>query len=159
MIIPENGVGIAGANSYATVEAADLFHDLRQNAAWLAATEAQKVAALVRATDFIEASYRASAAPLMQGQGLQFPTSDPRAFPMVVGATILLSLDALSGPLNSRQDRGIKSTKGGVGPLSDEIVYDDAAPTDPYPHVTAALAHYATPAFGGGFVRVGRLIR
>jgi len=70
----EDGTGVAGANSYVDVAYADDYHSGRGNGGW-GGTDAQKQAALVKATDHVERVYgprfigeRGSAA-----QGLHWP--------------------------------------------------------------------------------------
>ncbi|MEK7454733.1 MAG: DnaT-like ssDNA-binding protein [Pseudomonadota bacterium] len=144
-IIVEDGTGIAGSNSYASVAEADAFHALRLNADWAAATDPQKVSALVRSTDYIRSAYRVCGAP-----------------DQVKTATIMLALYALAGSLSAPAERGIKSsTEKLEGTGEFQTVYDDAAPTDPYPMITALLdgiADRKRPDAPAGLV-VGRLIR
>ena len=61
MIIIEDGTGVAGANSYASVETADSYHSARGNSTWTEASTSPdqgKTAALIRATQSLDAIYR-----------------------------------------------------------------------------------------------------
>lgn len=52
-LIVESGGGSSTANSLASVVTADAYHADRSNAAWAAATNAQKESALIRASDYL----------------------------------------------------------------------------------------------------------
>lgn len=72
---PEDGTGLADANSYATVEFADAYFADRGNATWAALTEAQKQANLILATDYIDKVFglRFAGAIEVETQALAFP--------------------------------------------------------------------------------------
>lgn len=144
-LIVETGAGLPDANSYATVAEADAYHELRENDAWGAATDAAKAGALVRATDYLDAFYHAPNCPLLATQARQWPTIVNDTLPAKVKtATMALALEALAGPLSGPASRGIKSTKESLdGVVSEETVYDDEAPADPFPAITAMLAGLA----------------
>lgn len=141
----ETGAGLPDANSYATVAEADDYHALRENDAWEAAEPSKKAAALVRATDYLNAFYHAPHCPLLATQAMTWPTIVDDGLPArVKTATITLALDALAGPLSGPASRGIKSTTESLeGVVSEQTVYDDEAPADPYPAITAMLAPIA----------------
>ncbi|GAA0456722.1 MULTISPECIES: DnaT-like ssDNA-binding protein [Sphingomonas] len=157
MMISEDGAGVPGANSYATTEAFRAYHELRGE--FVGFPESEIVAGLVKATDYIEANYRAPKARLSPEQGLQWPIEGATAVPApVVNATLTLALYALNGPLMAPAERGTsKSTKKleGVGELTTEY---DAAPADPYPHVSAMLAGVIARDTGGALI-MGQLTR
>lgn len=71
----EDGTGVDGANSYATVSEADDYHEDRGNTSWTGTDEA-KQAALVKATDYIEGRWAGS----FKGQK-EFNTDQPLSFP------------------------------------------------------------------------------
>lgn len=55
----EDGTGLANANSFISLAAANAYHAARGNSAWDALDDADaKVPALIRATDYIEQMYR-----------------------------------------------------------------------------------------------------
>ena len=56
-LVVEDGSGLSGANSYATAAQADTYASDRGLSAWTGDT-ATKEAALIRATDYLEATYR-----------------------------------------------------------------------------------------------------
>ena len=80
-ITVEDGTGLADADSYASVAGADVYHALRNVAAWAAAGTAAKEAALVRATAWIDATYRARFSGTKmngRGQSLEWPRKDAK---------------------------------------------------------------------------------
>src|SRR5690606_13328470 len=52
-LIVETGSGVPGANSYATLGAADAYHGDRANAAWPLASQGDREAALIRAGQYL----------------------------------------------------------------------------------------------------------
>jgi hypothetical protein len=160
MIIVEDGTGIEAANSYESVASFDAFHALRQNTEAASATVPAKEAALVRATDYIEAHARAAGAPSSPTQGLQWPVEGSAALPRQVrAATLLLALYALRGPLITPATRGIKSKTVKAGKVETATVYDDASPSDPYPEITAMLAPVVAQPVSGASVSFSTVIR
>jgi len=76
--VVEDGTGVVTANSYVTLAAALLYHGDRQNAAWadVSATDALRQAALIRATSYIDATYRLRFSGLRtfrRNQALEWP--------------------------------------------------------------------------------------
>ena len=57
-IIVEDGTIVAGANAYATLAAADVYHEDRLNNLWTDAADETKEAAMLRATAGLESKYR-----------------------------------------------------------------------------------------------------
>jgi hypothetical protein len=57
-LIVEDGSIVAGAESYVSVAAADAYHAARNNAAWAALPNPDKEAALRKATDYMQQTYR-----------------------------------------------------------------------------------------------------
>lgn len=72
-LIPEDGTGLETANVYAARAAADTYHDDRGNAAWAAASTDARDRALIRATEFLDASYVWRGYVLRQAQALAWP--------------------------------------------------------------------------------------
>ena len=56
-MIPEDGTGLANANAYVSVEFADEYFSARGNQAWAGLGSADKEAAILKATDYLEAVY------------------------------------------------------------------------------------------------------
>lgn len=57
MIIVEDGSGLINSNSYASIAETDQYMSARYRSAWSEATEQQKTAALIAATDYMEARF------------------------------------------------------------------------------------------------------
>jgi len=74
-IIVENGTGLANAESYASVAAADTYHANRGNTLWATMSVGEKEAALRRATDYMRQAYRLrwKGARLNETQALDWP--------------------------------------------------------------------------------------
>lgn len=72
---PEDGSGIANANSYSTIAASNDYWALRGGEAWAGLSDTRKEAALIRATDWIEAAYGGSflGVRATNAQGLAWP--------------------------------------------------------------------------------------
>ena len=56
-MIPEDGTGLANANAYVSVEFADEYFSARGNQTWAGLGSADKEAAIIKATDYLEAVY------------------------------------------------------------------------------------------------------
>lgn len=56
--IPEDGTGLADANSYCSLAYAETYHAQRANTSWTLLTVGQKKASLVKATDYLQQTYR-----------------------------------------------------------------------------------------------------
>lgn len=74
----ETGSGVAGANAYVAVAAADDYHSGRGNTTWAALSSGAKQAAIVKATDHIELlfSERFIGTRKTLDQGLSWPRDD-----------------------------------------------------------------------------------
>lgn len=72
-MVVENGTGRLDANSYVSIIEADTYHSLRGNTIWASATESDKVVALVRATDYVDARWKFTGEPVKSTQALTFP--------------------------------------------------------------------------------------
>ena len=72
---PEDGTGVSGANSYATVQFADEYFTDRAISAWLSLTTDAKQAALIAATDYIDKRWGPyfKGCRLTETQALEFP--------------------------------------------------------------------------------------
>lgn len=147
-LIAEDGTGIVGAESYASVAQIDAYWNARTHkteaATWTAATTAKKEGAAREATDFLDAQY----GPYYRGaragylQGLLWPrtgTEDGAGYalpdlpPMLTAAVAELAVRALSGALmpDASIDGTIKSYSETTGPLSETTVYADGAAAAP----------------------------
>lgn len=146
-MITEDGTGLPDADSYATVAEADDFHEARGNASWASATDGDKSAALIRATDYIEASYRPiKHRPLNRDQALQWPRECETAVnARVKRATMTLALEAHTQALLFRREREEQQTiekLDGVGEIRS--ILDPSPITDFYPWITDMLSGVAS---------------
>jgi len=130
-----------------TVAEADAYHALRGNEEWqYFGTDAEKLSALYRASDFIRASYAI--------------IDSEAAAALIREATIRLAPEIDN--LVTRSDAAkIKSTKESLdGVVSEEIVYrDDAAGFDPFPLITKLLAPIIKGASNGSGISVIKVVR
>ncbi len=144
-MIIENGTGLASADSYTSTETVDAFHIPRSTDAWIAAGSADKVAAILHVTDYVEATYSAKASPKTDTQALQWPTVDAATVDArVIKAVCILAPYALTGPLLKPTERGIKIDKVSSKAGGVETTYDDPVTGDFYPDVTKILSPIAT---------------
>ena len=73
-LVKEDGTGKDDANSYASVDDADAYHEGHLYAtAWTGASEGQKEAALVMATRLVDSQFQFGGAQAVSGQALQWP--------------------------------------------------------------------------------------
>jgi len=129
-----------------TVSEADAYHELRGNADWqYFGTDAEKLAGLYRASDYIRAHYRVQ--------------DTDEAAALVREATIRLapSIDNLSA---LRDAAGIKTKKEQLDTLSEETTYfDSISAADPFPDITALLSPVTLPVSSGKGISIIRLVR
>lgn len=102
-LVVETGVGLTGADSYASVEAADAYWlSMGGNAAWTAANTLSKEVALRRASEFVDIQFFTSLNRKRNTQGLIVPYAD-YAFSylawQIERAVILIAPAALAAPL------------------------------------------------------------
>jgi hypothetical protein len=71
--VVEDGTGLSTSNSYQSVAGADAYFADRGDVVWVALTNAQKQAALVRATSYVDAVFRFIGARGDTEQALQWP--------------------------------------------------------------------------------------
>ena len=120
--VVETGAGLSNANSYASVAYADDYAATRGLTAWTGTT-AVKEAALVRATDYMEATYRGSwlGYRASQTQALSWPRSNVEVdlFPIpanivpvpVTNACVELAIRALTEDLLADLGQRVKREK------------------------------------------------
>jgi len=160
-LVVEDGSGLSGANSYATAAQADTYASDRGLSAWTGDT-ATKEAALIRATDYLEATYREAwlGYRATQTQALSWPRTNVEVdlYPIpadevpaaVRNATIEMAIRALTEDLLADQTQRVKREKVDVL----EIEYADGSDaTKRYPFVGRMLSPYiyGGSAEGGAF--------
>lgn len=122
-LIVEDGTGMANAESLLSVADADAYHTAMGNAAWGAATTAQKEAALRRATQYLDARYQWQGDPLTATQALSWPregVSWPVKRVQDACAELALRAVALGGLYTDQDAAAIKQES--IGPAS--VTYD-----------------------------------
>lgn len=128
--IVENGTGVTGANSYASVAELDAYAEYRIDATQYADyTEPQKEAALVVASsDWLDGQHTFRSEPLTETQGLFFPTVEDEFPEDIKKAAMKAALLQLQGLL--LVDLSLVSVSGeveseskSVGPLSKSVSY------------------------------------
>ncbi|AGN30439.1 hypothetical protein SXAG_00158 [Synechococcus phage S-CBS4] len=160
-LVVEDGSGLSGANSYATAAQADTYASDRGLSAWTGDT-ATKEAALIRATDYLEATYREAwlGYRATKTQALSWPRTNVEVdlYPIpadevpvaVRNATIEMAIRALTEDLLADQTQRVKREKVDVL----EIEYADGSDaTKRYPFVGRMLSPYiyGGSAEGGAF--------
>lgn len=127
-LVVEDGTGLADAESFASVAAANDYWTARASTAWDALTDETKEAALRQATDYIEAIYggRWKGERIGSTQALSWPRygvvvdgieRDSAVIPLALErATIELALKASAGELLA--DQGAQVVSETVGPIS-----------------------------------------
>lgn len=73
-LVVEDGSGLADANAYAALATVNAYHTARANAAWTG-TDAAKEAAIIRATELLDASFAWRGEIATEAQALRFPRS------------------------------------------------------------------------------------
>lgn len=130
-ILVHDGSPASEYNSYASISDADAYLGLRNVAEWDAASLIVREAALVRATDYIDATYTFIDGPLLSGA----------VHPLVTKATIVMASHALTDTLAGKEERDIVEVEqelSGVG--KKRTRYEDRKVSDAYPMVTKILA-------------------
>lgn len=87
-LIVEDGTQVVGAESYASVTFADIYHSARGNAKWSSLSVAQKEARLRKATQYLTAMYRPrwAGTRMSSTQALDWPRGYVYLRPFVRGA-------------------------------------------------------------------------
>lgn len=145
-LVTENGTGVAGAESYASVAFASAYWSARTqlalSATWAAGTTAKQEGALREASTYIDAVWGQFFRGKRRGyvQGLLWPRTDalddtgyelPDLPTVLQQAVAELAARALSAPLQADQERvgAVKKTRDKVGALETEVEYFDSGLT------------------------------
>lgn len=162
--VVETGAGLSNANSYASVSAADSYVADRGITGWTSLTQTVKEQSLVKATDYLEATYRGAwkGNRVSETQSLSWPRYnvivDGFNFPanvvptLVINACIEMALRASLGEtLLADQGQRVKREKIDV----IEVEYQDYSdPTQRYPLVNRMVMPYLISASESGFAVV-----
>lgn len=166
----EDGTGVADANSYVTIaEAAAHFQDLNDED-WADADLKPRQAALIKATQYLEATYTWVGTKKTKAQALGWPRSgaedkdgfsiDSTIVPQKVkDAVFFLAKEALTSDLLPARDRGgaVKSARVKVDVLEIEDEYLDSAPSETTYRMVDRMLTGLVEGSAGGFTR--RLLR
>ena len=165
--VPETGAGLSNSNSYSTVAQADSYFADRGNADWAALTTTAKEQALIKATDFLEATYRSAwkGYRVSGTQALSWPRVDVVADGFPIPANIVplpvtyacaeLAIRSTTTTLLADQGQQVKREKVDVL----EVEYQDYSdPTERYPAVNRLLLPFLLSTSASGFAQV-RVIR
>jgi hypothetical protein len=131
-----------GTNTYLSVADADTYWSNRSNTTWSSATTAQKEAALLEATQYIDGAYsfigtqitaNALAFPrygafIVRGNLAGISYDSATIPPQITTACAELALEALGGRLAPSQERGGAIKREKVDSL--EVEYQDGAPSN-----------------------------
>lgn len=153
-ITTETGSGTtSGANSYAAIADADAYHSDRLNTAWATATEAQKTAALINATAYLDGKYRnrwigqrvTSLQPLEWPRygvtvGVGYLVSTTTIPDEIKYATCELALRALSSPLAPDVAPSARVKRKKIDVIETEYVTGDFQTS--YPVVDQLVSRY-----------------
>lgn len=166
--VVETGVGLPNANSYASVSAADDYVADRGITGWSSLSTPIKQQSLVKATDYLEATYRDAwkGNRVSETQSLSWPRYNvvvdgfnyPSGVvpPQVINACVEMALRAAAGDtLIADQGQKVKREKIDV----IEVEYQDYSdPTQRYPFINRILTPYLLSASESGF-GVTRVVR
>lgn len=146
MLIKESGEGLTNSNSYASVSDADTYCLDRGLTAWQDAEPLEKVTALIRATDLLDANYAYRSVRMTEEQALECPRFEYPGIPAkLIKANIELAVIALKTDLFAlAPDRDVTSEEKKLGSLTKKITYSIRTVTDPYPHITRILNGFAS---------------
>lgn len=139
--IPEDGTGLANANSYVPLAFADQYFLDRAVTTWTGA-DGDKQSALVRATDYVEGRFgdKFFGCKFVDTQALHFPTgsgmTDPTSgvlIPDVLPLKLLkaiceyamraLTVTLAPDPVTDATGQRVQSTNEEVGPIKEAITY------------------------------------
>ena len=143
-MIPEDGTGLSNANAYVSVEFADEYFSARGNQTWAGLGNSDKEAAIIKATDYVEAVYydKWQGEKLKTDQTLSFPRS-PFGIPAKFKSAVCeLAIRANAGELMSDVER--LTTKEKVGSIEVEYA-QNADPATKYAYVASLLKPFLKP--------------
>lgn len=163
-LVVEDGTGLVNAESYASVAEANTYHSNFNNSAWTG-TDAQKEAALRKATQYLDATYKWRGVIHSATQALQWPRTsvysvngrdyDNNVPSALKHATAELALSALGGNLIDTLSSANYVKREKVGSL--EVEYADGSPTGKeFPLVSKLLADLVDYKLGSGSVSLLR---
>ena len=122
-LIVEDETGIDDANSYTDIATVDAYHHLRDNTVWTEATEHDKVAALIIATQYVDQRWSYQGAISFEDAGSGFPQAllFPRG-PLVDSRGLDVSDTVPQQILDATAEYALRALKDGGG--SQQLVRD-----------------------------------
>lgn len=167
-LIVEDGTLPAGANSFASVADADAYHVARLTAAWAdELTAAQKEAALIRASDWLNRKVAWAGHKATRTQRMAWPrtgviTQDGEIAPDEIPAEVIEACCELAGFFVEQDYLAPLDRGGDIASLSVDVIsiaYNGTAPAETvFPSLSGLLAGLGTVSTGkgGGIMEVGR---
>lgn len=155
-MIVEDGTGVVGANSFATIAELQAYSDDRNIDISSYSNEELEAALIVASYDFINFNYHFPGTLLNEDQGMCIPTDEVPIDTTIKNSACAAAILQLQGrlfvdPADIDVNGGIKSTSDSVGTLNTEIVYQDGGgyrTTYPTTSIDKMLSKYVT---GGGY--------
>ena len=125
--VVENGTGITGANSYATVAELDAYAEFRYDMTGKS-TQDKQSALVVASSDWLDGQHTFNGEKLVSTQGLDFPTVGDGLPDAIKEAALKAALLQIQGllmvDLTSISTTGeVTSESKSVGPLSKSVTY------------------------------------
>jgi hypothetical protein len=169
-LIVETGVGVAGANTYASRATVDTYHDERGNVAWAAISASTRDVWILRAAEMLDASYAWRGEIASETQAMRWPRSgvcdrDGREIAAsVVPASIVRAQSELALLLSAGQGvggsfgsvstspGGIKRAKAGAVEVEYQSTYQAAPPASPSNVLLNGAGEYVDRILAGLFV-------
>lgn len=167
--VVETGAGLSNANSYASVASADSYVTERGLAGWAALTTTVKEQSLIKATDYLEQTYREAwkGYRVTSTQALSWPRSDVvvDTFPVaanivptaIVRACVEMALRASAGE-DLIADLGQQVVRERVDVIETEYA-EYSNPAAKYPAVNRTLIPYLLSSTSDGGFTQARVVR
>jgi hypothetical protein len=169
MFIVEDGTGLSDANSYVSLDWANSYFADRGNTSWSGALDAEKQVALVKATDYIDASYDFPGEILVSSQALKWPRANAtdkygetlEGIPVILmKATAELAVRALSEELlQDIEKQGYIKRERVEGAVEREYGGDGVYPLKSYVYINRLLMGSGIAISKSGTLGQKRIIR
>ena len=167
-LVVEDGTAKTNANTYASVATADTYADDRGITSWTALTTTEKEVALIKGTDYLEATYRLAWRGFRKTatQSLSWPRTDVEAdgftvesgiIPSaVVSACIEAAIRASSETMIEDQTQRVVREKVDV----IEVEYAEFSDSQKrFPAIERLISPYLTSYSGGGGMAITSVVR
>jgi len=139
-LVVETGAGLPNANAYIDRAYADTYHTLHDNSAWLTASTHSKIAAIIRATEYVDRRWAFVGELEVVTQALawpRIPTTLTDAEGRTIGGTVPLAVKNATAeyalraidptvplaPDSARDEYPVKRRFSKVGEIEEEIEY------------------------------------